>query len=164
MPKEAVEIEEYAKAGEKIPDNCELFRIRIDGEKYLVQQAALTGAELLHLADKDPSEYRMFFKKRGGDTVLIPLKTNFSFLDPGIERFITKKIALVEITINNDPYKIHEGEHPVARLKKKANIPPDHTLCQIKEGVPPIELNDGDRIDIKGGEVFASHQPGGAAS
>jgi len=91
MPKEAVELEEYAKAGKKIPDNCELFRIRIDGEKYLVQQAALTGAELLHLADKDPSQYRILFKMCGGMAKEIPLNTHFSFLDPGVERFMTQK-------------------------------------------------------------------------
>lgn len=88
---EVVELEEYAKKGKAIPEKCKLFRIRIDREKYLVQQAALTGAELLHLADKDPNHYRILFKKCGGKATEIPLDTHFSFLDPGIERFMTQK-------------------------------------------------------------------------
>lgn len=168
MPKEVeevVELEEYAKAGKKIPDNCTLFRIRIDGEKYLVQQAALTGAELLQLADKDPSEHRVFFKKCGGDTVKIPLKTHFSFLNPGVERFVTKEVGKVEITINNTAYQVCVGEHQVSQLKKKGNVPQDHILNLVTGGQPPLTpLNDDDVIDIEGGEVFASHQPTGAAS
>ena len=89
--KTPIDLEEYAKAGKGIPKNCELFRIRIDKEKYLVQQAALTGRELLKLADKDPKKYRVLFKKCGGQTVEIELDTNFSFLNPGVERFVTEE-------------------------------------------------------------------------
>jgi hypothetical protein len=97
--KDIVELEEYAKAGKPVPKTCKLFRIRIDREKYLVQQAALTGAELLHLADKDPDQYLIFFKKCGGKRVKIPLDTHFSFLDPGIERFITEERVPSDIVI-----------------------------------------------------------------
>ncbi|VGO13681.1 hypothetical protein PDESU_02238 [Pontiella desulfatans] len=88
---EVVELEVYAKARKPVPKDCKLFRIRIDREKYLVQQAALTGAELLKLADKKPDQYRILFKKCNGKTVEVPLDTHFSFLDPGIERFMTQK-------------------------------------------------------------------------
>ncbi len=87
----AVELEVYANECKPIPKDCKLFRIRIDREKYLVQQAALTGAELLKLADKNPDQYRILFKRCNGKTVEIPLDTHFSFLDPGIERFMTQK-------------------------------------------------------------------------
>lgn len=85
-----VDIEEYAKAGKPIPKGCTLFRIRIDREKYLVQQAALTGAELLKLADKNPNEYRVLFKCHG-KTTEVELDTHFSFLNPGVERFMTQR-------------------------------------------------------------------------
>ncbi len=164
IEEQAVELEEFAKAGKPVPDDCKLFRIRIDGEKYLVQQAALTGVELLLLADKDKEEYRIFFKKTCGETQLIPLKTNFSFLNPGVERFVTREIRKVEITINNNIHTIRSGEHLVTRLKRKGGVSDTHVLCQIVAGKPPVELNDNDRVEIEGGEIFASHQPGGAAS
>lgn len=94
--KTAVDLETFAKEGKKIPKDCKLFRIRIDREKYLVQQAALTGAELLQLADKDPNEYRILYKGCGGKPHIIPLDTNFSFLNPGVERFMTQKIRAQE--------------------------------------------------------------------
>lgn len=88
--REPVDLEEFAKAGRPVPKDCQLFRIRIDGEKYLVQQAALTGRELLKLADKSPDSYRVLFKKCGGKAIEVGLDVHFSFLDPGIERFMTQ--------------------------------------------------------------------------
>ena len=85
-----MDLEEFAKAGRPVPKDCQLFRIRIDGEKYLVQQAALTGRELLKLADKNPECTRILFKKCGGRAVEIGLDVHFSFLDPGVERFMTQ--------------------------------------------------------------------------
>ena len=90
---EALDIKEYAQSGKAIPQECKLFRIRIDKEKYIVQQAALTGRELLKLADKDPEQYKVLFMKCSGQTVEIELDVNFSFLDPGIERFVTEERA-----------------------------------------------------------------------
>ena len=89
--KDPLDIEEHAKSDKPIPMDCKLFRIRIDKEKYIVQQAALTGRELLKLADKDPKTHRVLFKKCGGQAVEIELDTNFSFLNPGVERFMTQK-------------------------------------------------------------------------
>lgn len=87
---EVIELEEYAKAGKPVPEGSSLFRIRIDREKYLVPQAALTGAELLGLAGKDPKEYRILFKCHG-KTTEVELDTLFSFLKPGVERFMTQR-------------------------------------------------------------------------
>jgi len=106
--KDAIELEDFAKAGKPVPKHCKLFRIRIDREKYLVQQAALTGAELLQLTDKDPEKYSVSFVKCSGETVEIPLKTHFSFLDPGIERFITEKKEPLIIIVEGTPHEWSE--------------------------------------------------------
>jgi hypothetical protein len=102
--KNVAELEMYAKDGKQIPHDCRLFRIKIDKEKYLVQQGALTGAELLKLADKNPEEYRILFKCHG-KTTEIGLNTNFSFLDPGIERFVTEKRKQVIIIVEGTPHE-----------------------------------------------------------
>ncbi len=71
----------------------------------------------------------------------------------------------VTITINNNPYEVHPGNHPVAELKNRANpkIPQSETLCIFVAGeFKP--LDDKAHVDIKGGEVFASNCPSGGAS
>ena len=70
----------------------------------------------------------------------------------------------VTITIDGKPYDVHPGNHPVVELKNKGGVPKDWVLCQIIAGQPPIQLDDKAHLDIKGGEVFASHQPTGGAS
>lgn len=71
----------------------------------------------------------------------------------------------VTITINNEPNKVHPGNHPVAQIKNTANpkIPQGETLCMLIDGeLKP--LDDKAHVDIKGGEVFASNCPSGGAS
>jgi len=72
---------------------------------------------------------------------------------------------LVNITINGKDYPVRPGNHPVAQLRTipTPNIPPEDNLCQMIDGdLKPLD-NHG-RIDIKGGEVFASNCPSGGAS
>ena len=69
----------------------------------------------------------------------------------------------VTITIDNEPYEVHKGNHPVVELKKRAGIPKEHVLCLVQDG-KLIDLDDKAHLDIQGGEVFASHQPSGGAS
>ena len=161
---DAVELEVYAKEGKKVPKDCRLFRIRIDREKYIVQQAALTGAELLKLADKDPDQYRILFKKCGGKTVEIPLDTHFSFLDPGIERFITEERipAVVTIIVNGREKSVSEQELSFEQLVNLAfETPPTGQYivftvtyrrgpCENREG----SLTEGNTVKIQNGMVF----------
>lgn len=84
-----IDLEEYAKAGKKIPDS-KLFRIRIDKDKYDVNVHAMTGRQLLALAGKNPPEgYSIFQKINGGQTKKIELDQTVDFRTPGIERFMT---------------------------------------------------------------------------
>jgi len=71
----------------------------------------------------------------------------------------------VKITINDKPYQVHPGNHPVAELKNIADpkIPQEDTLCMLIDG--ELKPLDGKaHVDIKGGEVFASNCPSGGAS
>lgn len=71
----------------------------------------------------------------------------------------------VTITINNTLYEVRSGVHPVAQIKTipNPNIPPSDVLCQLV-GTELKPLDHNARIDIKGGEIFASHCPSGGAS
>jgi hypothetical protein len=69
----------------------------------------------------------------------------------------------VTITINGQPFEVHEGNHPVVELKNLAHIPKEDVLCLVKDG-KLIDLDDKAHLDIHGGEVFASHKPSGGSS
>ena len=87
-PDDVIDIEEYAKEGKEVPKGRR-YRIRIDGNKYLVGPTA-TGRQLLTLAGKVPPEkYRLDQRMRGGHTLRIGLDESVDFTHPGIERFNT---------------------------------------------------------------------------
>lgn len=88
--KPIVNIEEFTKNGQKIPESGVLYLIRIDRETYVVDESSKTGRELLQLAGKQPIErYQIDQKFRGGQVRTIGLDESVSFCAPGIERFMT---------------------------------------------------------------------------
>jgi hypothetical protein len=94
---EIIDVEEYAKAGKELPPQCRAYRIRIDKQKYVVTRPALTGRELLELAEKNPPEqYRIDQKLCGGKTVKIGLDEKADFTAPGVERFMTLPLDQTE--------------------------------------------------------------------
>jgi hypothetical protein len=119
---------------------------------------------LLKLADKNPDQYRILFKKCNGKTVEIPLDTHFSFLDPGVERFITEEVGLGEVTIvvNGREKVIEESELSFAQLVTLAfENPPSGPYivftityrrgpCENREGT----LVEGETVKIKNGMIF----------
>lgn len=93
---EEVDIEEYAKRGEK-PPQAQRYRIKIDGVAHVVTVPAMTGKELLALAGKNPPEqYQIFQKVRGGQLEEIKLNEKVDFTRPGVEKFITLPLDQTE--------------------------------------------------------------------
>ena len=66
----------------------------------------------------------------------------------------------VEITIKNQPYKIHRGNRKVSEIKQIGGINPNHILVQVI-GDKLIDLPNDGSVTIKGGEVFQSKPPVG---
>ncbi len=86
---EVVNIEAYAKSGQK-PPKAERYQIRIDKIQYTVDVVEMSGRQLLQLAEKVPPEnYMLTLKIHGGQPKPIGLDDIVSFLDPGVERFMT---------------------------------------------------------------------------
>jgi hypothetical protein len=93
---EIIEIEAYAKKGEKIPKGRK-YKIRIDNEKYVVKTEDMTGRQLLALADKNPVEqFAIFQRLKGGQTQKIEFDDVVSFIALGIERFMTLPLDQTE--------------------------------------------------------------------
>jgi hypothetical protein len=87
--REVIDIEEYAKSGQAPPPG-QKYRIRIDRQSYEVADLALTGRQLLRLAQKAPAERFMISQKfRGGAVRKLELDEAVDFTVPGVERFLT---------------------------------------------------------------------------
>ncbi len=86
---EIIEIEVYARSGRK-PPKAKHYRIRIDKTQYVVDVAEMSGRQLLELAGKVPPEnYMLTMKVHGGRPKPIGLNDVASFVEPGVERFVT---------------------------------------------------------------------------
>lgn len=75
----------------------------------------------------------------------------------------TGKGPEVTIKVDGEPVKIHRGDYPVAEFKKLIGVPPSQELEQVIDGQFKLLDND-DRIEIRGGEIFVSHGKGGGSS
>ncbi len=71
--------------------------------------------------------------------------------------------ALVTITVDTKPYKIHRGHQTVAAIKTLAGVPLAYELEQLTGG-KLTPLPDDGAVTLKGGEVFLSHPKDGGAS
>lgn len=85
---EIIDVEEYAKAGRPVPDNCR-YRIRVDRQHFVVDEPCLTGREILKLADKTPAEFMLSQKFHGGEVKKIEPDEKVDLTGPGVERFMT---------------------------------------------------------------------------
>jgi len=92
---EIIEIEEYAKSGNK-PPKSKKYIIRIDKEKYTVEVPCMTGTELLNLANKDSEQNSIYQKFNHGEMKKIELCQEVDFTTPGIERFCTLPLDQIE--------------------------------------------------------------------
>lgn len=90
-----VDLEEFAKL-DRQPPPCRRYRIRIDRERYVVDEPCLTGREILELAGKKPAEFQLFQKFRGGEMEQILPDTKVDFTRRGIERFVTLPLDQTE--------------------------------------------------------------------
>jgi len=87
---EIVDLEEFAKAGREVPRNRR-YQIRIDRERFVVNRSTITGREILALVNKQPEDYLLHQRLRGGATRTIEPDDTVDLTGPGPERFMTMK-------------------------------------------------------------------------
>ena len=84
-----VDLEELAKAGEAIPE-AQTYRIKVDKEKYDVDEPEMSVRDILLLASKEPADqFALYQKPKGGRPEKLDLDAVVDFRAPGIERFTT---------------------------------------------------------------------------
>lgn len=98
---EIIDIEEYAKSEREVPRHGCRYRIRIDRERFVVDEPCLTGAEILALVDKTPCEFLLSQKFRGGQVKKIDADEKVDFTRPGVERFMTLPLDPTEGTCHD---------------------------------------------------------------
>ncbi len=86
---EIIDLEEFSKDNKK-PPKRKRYRIKVDRDKFVVEEESKTGREILELAGKIPAtQYQLRQKFRGGTVKKIGLDDKVDFTEPGIEKFIT---------------------------------------------------------------------------
>lgn len=88
LDEEYADLEALAKAGNPPPQQSR-YRIRINKEHYNVDVPAMTGRQLLELAEKKPPERHQIRQKVRGELLPVGLDELVDFTKPGLERFQT---------------------------------------------------------------------------
>ncbi|MCB0361675.1 MAG: multiubiquitin domain-containing protein [Bdellovibrionales bacterium] len=84
---EIADLEEYAKQG-KLPPKSRGYRIRINKDRFEVQQEEITGREVLALASLTPAErYTLRVKTAGGPARKLELDESVDLTQAGVEKF-----------------------------------------------------------------------------
>ena len=83
-----IDVEECSQ-NDRPPPKGQRYRIRIDREKYQVEGEKITGAAILALVDKNPKEWALNQKLKGGKRERIKAEDTVNIAEPGVERFET---------------------------------------------------------------------------
>lgn len=84
---ETIDLEEYAKLG-KQPPLARGYRIRVNGEAFVVQDPLVTGREILTLAGLIPPEnYTLRIKMAGEKPRRVRLDEKIDLRRRGVEKF-----------------------------------------------------------------------------
>lgn len=82
-----IDLEEYARLG-KQPPLARGYRIRINGEPYVVHDPVITGRQVLTLAGLLPPEnYTLRLKMAGDRPRKVELDEKVNLRHPGVEKF-----------------------------------------------------------------------------
>jgi hypothetical protein len=86
-PDEIVDIEDYAKRGEK-PPLAKGYRIKVNGQAVIMQEPNPTGREILTEAGLTPPEdYTLRVKRSGERPEKVGLDDHVDLRHPGVEKF-----------------------------------------------------------------------------
>ena len=84
---EIADLEDYARRGEA-PPHCRGYRIKVNGEPFVVHDRFITGREVLELAGlTPPGDYTLRVKVAGQRPQKVDLNEKVDLRQPGIEKF-----------------------------------------------------------------------------
>ena len=84
-----IDIEEFSKENKEVPKGHK-YQIKVDNQKYVIDQALITGREILERAGKTPyTKYLLNQRMNRGSVVRIGYDEVVDLTKPGIEKFQT---------------------------------------------------------------------------
>ena len=84
---DTIDLEEYARRGEQ-PPLARGYRIKVNGESFVVQEPKITGREILTLAGLLPAEdYTLRVKLAGERPRKVELNETVDLRERGVEKF-----------------------------------------------------------------------------
>ena len=84
---EIADLEEYARLGRR-PPKCRGYRIRVNGDPFVVYDSEPKGREVLALAGlTPPEEYTLRVKVAGQKPRRVELDERVDLREPGVEKF-----------------------------------------------------------------------------
>jgi len=124
------------------------YKIKIDNEKFVINESTKKGKEILILAQKEPYEcFELFQKIHGNNDLLrIEYENVVDFSNPGIEKFITKPLSGKKlIYVDDEEYYTSESYLTPNQILELADISiEDHYLKQI---VGTNQISYKDKMD-----------------
>jgi hypothetical protein len=98
---ELVDLEEFAKRGEK-PPRAHHYKFRVDDHYYTTPKPELTGREILAFAGKTPEGYSLRERRHHGKVEKVEPDQVEDLRERGIERFMTIPKENTDGGNNND--------------------------------------------------------------
>lgn len=87
MVDEIIDLEEYAHENKR-PPRARGYRIRVNGEHFVIENPEPTGRQILELARLLPPEnYTLWLKIRGDQPQRVDLNEKVDLRQPGVEKF-----------------------------------------------------------------------------
>lgn len=127
------------------------FRVRIDDERFLIDDPKPTGRQLLALAGKKPvEEHLLFLILRGGGIEDIRLEETVDLTRPGAERFMTFESA-ASYRFELDGERLEWGAKLITGLKLKtlAGVDPKcYALWREMRGGDDQPIKDDQFVDL----------------
>lgn len=124
---DVIDLEAYGKAGKPVPSGKK-YQIKVDKQLYQVVVSELTGREILALPNKTPDKY-ILQQKIGPNVHRVDADELVSFLEPGVERFMTI------------PNEVTEGE--AARRRRDFDLLPQDAAYLASTGREWEAINEG---------------------
>lgn len=133
------------------------YKIKIDGEKHILEAPVVTGRMLKELADVDPISFDVWLEVRGqGDDLLVANNEEVRLDEPGVEKFYTAECSITVI-INGRPREANKRVLSFAEIVNlafpDANDAPNTIYTMVyKNGPdenPQGSLVEGQTITIK---------------
>lgn len=82
-----VDLEECSREHRRPPKTRKGYRVKINGEAFVILCPVVTGREVLEIANLPPQKYKLWLKARGERPRKIGLDEKVDLTQPGIEKF-----------------------------------------------------------------------------